>query len=259
MKVLRIVSYGFSFCLFILTQTAGAGLVAHYAFDGNANDSSGNGLHGTVNGATLATDRFGQSNSAYSFNGNGNHILVSDSPLFAFGQNPYSISFWFNLNDTSTYQPFIGQWGDGHNERSFLAHYNYDNNGHIRLHEEDGVNFNYSDLPHVISSGEWHQMSIVRELTGNTKIYLDALYIGSVANRFTIQDAVSPLFIGKDPNVSQSYSGLLDDIRIYDSALSENEIGDSYNGTNISEPGNYALMLLGLLSLGVFRRDRRSH
>jgi seryl-tRNA synthetase len=43
------------------------GLVAYYPFSGNAGDSSGNGNHGTVNGATLATDRFGKVNSAYSF------------------------------------------------------------------------------------------------------------------------------------------------------------------------------------------------
>ena len=43
------------------------GLVAFYPFCGNANDESGNGNNGTVNGATLTTDRFGNLNSAYSF------------------------------------------------------------------------------------------------------------------------------------------------------------------------------------------------
>ena len=38
------------------------GLVAWYPFDGNASDMSGNGNHGTVNGATLGTDRHGQAN-----------------------------------------------------------------------------------------------------------------------------------------------------------------------------------------------------
>ena len=45
------------------------GLVAYYPFNGNANDASGNGRHGTVVGATLTADRFGQANSAYSFRG----------------------------------------------------------------------------------------------------------------------------------------------------------------------------------------------
>ena len=44
------------------------GLVAYYPFNGNANDESGNGYNGTVYGATLTYDRFGNPNSAYSFN-----------------------------------------------------------------------------------------------------------------------------------------------------------------------------------------------
>jgi len=45
------------------------GLVAYYPFNGNANDESGNGNNGTVYGATLTTDRFGNTNKAYSFDG----------------------------------------------------------------------------------------------------------------------------------------------------------------------------------------------
>jgi len=46
-----------------------SGLVAHYPFNGNANDESGNANHGTVNGATHTTDRFGNANKAYCFDG----------------------------------------------------------------------------------------------------------------------------------------------------------------------------------------------
>ena len=45
------------------------GLVGWWPFNGNANDESGNGNNGTVNGAILATDRFGNANSAFGFNG----------------------------------------------------------------------------------------------------------------------------------------------------------------------------------------------
>ena len=45
------------------------GLVGYWPFNGNANDESGNGNNGTVNGATLTSDRFGNANGAYSFNG----------------------------------------------------------------------------------------------------------------------------------------------------------------------------------------------
>ncbi|MBL0146272.1 MAG: hypothetical protein IPP48_11375 [Chitinophagaceae bacterium] len=46
-----------------------AGLISYHPFSGNANDISGNNIHGTVTGATLTTDRNGAPNSAYYFNG----------------------------------------------------------------------------------------------------------------------------------------------------------------------------------------------
>ena len=51
------------------------GLVGWWKFDGDATDSSGNGNDGTVNGATLTTDRHGQANSAYSFDGVDDYIV----------------------------------------------------------------------------------------------------------------------------------------------------------------------------------------
>jgi hypothetical protein len=60
------------------------GLVAWYPFDGNASDMSGNGNHGTVNGATLSTDRHGQTGKAFSFDGMDDYIVVSDSNKFDF-------------------------------------------------------------------------------------------------------------------------------------------------------------------------------
>ena len=59
------------FALLFIINNSRADLVRHYPFDGNANNAIGNGYNGTVNGATLTTDRFGNANSAYQFNGNG--------------------------------------------------------------------------------------------------------------------------------------------------------------------------------------------
>ena len=61
------------------------GVVAYYPFNNNANDESGNGNHGTVQGATLAEDRFGNTNSAYYFGGDNDKITASDAAVFQFG------------------------------------------------------------------------------------------------------------------------------------------------------------------------------
>ena len=70
------------------------GLVAYYPFNGNANDASGNGNNGVVNGATLTSDRNGNVENAYNFDGS-NFISVSDNDLLDL-TNDFTISSWFN-------------------------------------------------------------------------------------------------------------------------------------------------------------------
>ncbi len=74
----------FSTCIFaqVPAYVPTNGLVGWWPFTGNANDISGNGNNGTVNGATLISDRFSNANSAYSFDGVSNFIqLPNDSSI----------------------------------------------------------------------------------------------------------------------------------------------------------------------------------
>ena len=70
------------------------GLVGWWPFNGNANDESGNGNNGTVNGATLTTDRFGAADKAYSFDGVNDLIRVAHQTSLNL-TGDYSISVWF--------------------------------------------------------------------------------------------------------------------------------------------------------------------
>ena len=112
------------FVLFGLFITANAqvpgyvpqnGLVGWWPFNGNANDESGNGNDGTVNGPTLTTDRFGNANSAYDFDGVDDYIRIPDAPEFDFGINDFTISVWVNKPDTTHTCPscnttVLGKW-----------------------------------------------------------------------------------------------------------------------------------------------------
>jgi hypothetical protein len=83
-------------CFILLNINAKAQtLVAYYPFNGNANDASGNKNNGTVNGAVFAKDRFGNLNSAYSFNGTSNFIQIPNSSSLQLGSS-YTISAWVN-------------------------------------------------------------------------------------------------------------------------------------------------------------------
>ncbi len=69
------------------------GLVAYYPFRGHARDLGPNGLHGTVHGATLATDRAGRAGMAYSFNGSSDYIDLGNSALLR-PTNHLTLSMW---------------------------------------------------------------------------------------------------------------------------------------------------------------------
>jgi hypothetical protein len=71
------------------------GLVGWWPFNGNANDESGNGNNGTVNGATLTTDRNGNANAAYSFDGV-NDYIQSINPLGNLTSD-FTISLYTNI------------------------------------------------------------------------------------------------------------------------------------------------------------------
>jgi len=74
----------------VFAQIPTNGLIAYYAFSGNANDQSGNSNNGTVTNATLTSDRFGNANSAYSFNGS-SVITVNNSATLKSISSNYSI------------------------------------------------------------------------------------------------------------------------------------------------------------------------
>ena len=74
------------------------GLVAYYDFDGDANDNSGNSNDGTVTNATLTSDRHGNSNKAYSFDGNNSYVEIPWSGT-AIIKGDITMSVWLNIKD----------------------------------------------------------------------------------------------------------------------------------------------------------------
>jgi hypothetical protein len=75
------------------------GLVGYWPFNGNANDLSVNANNGTVNGATLTTDRNGNANSAYSFNGSSGISIPHSTSLNIASSSTFS--FWLKYNSLS--------------------------------------------------------------------------------------------------------------------------------------------------------------
>ena len=97
----------------VVSATAGdlsvPDLLAVYPFNGNADDESGNGNHGTVNGATLADDSFGNAQAAYAFPGGSSHIDCGDPADDSFDlTGDATLMGWMRFDEAfadSRYQP----------------------------------------------------------------------------------------------------------------------------------------------------------
>jgi hypothetical protein len=212
------------------------GLIAYYPFSGNANDESGNGNNGTVYGATLTSDRFGNENKAFSFNGaaygsnSNSYILVSNSSSLQVG-SALSISIWVKYNLLQNNLNTVLQKGAGGGCQNVGYYVAFDNNnGSIPFNKSLGYGQNscasIGDTSNL--DNKWHNISFVYAPPSGNAIYLDGKKVGNwmVCNSCTILNSNNPLIIGGCQYSSGGYSwnGLLDDIRIYNRALSQDEI-----------------------------------
>jgi outer membrane protein assembly factor BamB len=188
------------------------GLVAHYPFNGNANDESGNGNNGTVNGATLGVDRHGAAGKAYDFDGDSN--IVVDGTI-GINHRLNSISCWIYLDNLSTPQyPFDLGDSDAHNN-NWLE---------IRTSGQVRSGFPVLDTGNV-ASGQW--VMLTRTHNGSRfSIYVDGVLAGSNDSDGDIPRKIT---IGSGSNGTDKFFGRIDEVRVYDRALSAAEVTALYN------------------------------
>jgi hypothetical protein len=131
--------------------------VAWYPFNGNANDESGNGNHGTVNGATLTTDRNGNSNSAYSFDGISNSILVPDASSNDVSTS-YTLSVWFNPNlvYSNPISHILGKWGN----LDAAYHLRALSSGKIDFYISNGSQSSFIESTNTVSNNQWTYITV---------------------------------------------------------------------------------------------------
>ncbi len=212
------------------------GLIVHYSFDGNANDRSGNNNHGTVNGAQLTIDRFGNENSAYSFNGINNFISASSDILPTAER---TTTLWFKTNTVSK-SPVLFSYGGGNCGSSWFIGFTVEsNNNNYYLSSHCDINTLIS--PDSLDSIDTWLHLVISTDTSGTKIYINGVKIASNNNFITNTDvtgknlsigvATSPSGFAPYTDINVGYfDGSIDDVRVYDRALSESEIQELYQG-----------------------------
>ncbi|NCA76842.1 MAG: hypothetical protein EOM90_10940, partial [Alphaproteobacteria bacterium] len=214
------------------------GLVACYPFNGDANDETSNGNNGTVVGASLTSDRFGNANSAYYFNGIDNYIVMEADSLPTAER---TVSLWFNAISVENH-PVTLAYGGYSCGQSWFEGINHGGPKYVLESHCEGnlIEATYTDEP----IGQWYHWVITTDSAGS-KIYIngsvvatDNIFVNDTyvsGKDLAIGVCVAPWGIAPytDPNVGY-FNGKIDDIRIYDRALTASEVFILYNSVDSS-------------------------
>ena len=192
------------------------GLVGWWPFNGNANDESGNGNNGTVNGATLSNDRNGIANSAYYFSSAGCATRI-DFANFNYGGavNSLSMSFWMNRVNDGCISPRLFEFGNGNGWGVSWI------NGQTSM---DWVNNNN------LQDNIWYHVIYVIQ-PGTISSYINGVF-DSQSSINSPNFGLNVCFGRMNHPSYDAFNGNLDDIGIWNRALTQQEITDLYNGTS---------------------------
>ncbi len=216
-------------------NTSSNNLVAYYPFNGNADDAIGTN-NGTVNGATLATDRFGNANSAYSFDGVDDVVIVPNNTALNFSGD-FTISLWSKspvsqANTDLVDKGMLEKWDDLNVNIGypFGIRYNYLTNSAVFV-RYDGTTVKRVEGNTAINDNQWHY--ITATLSGAMlSFYIDGVLQNSLTD-FTdltnITNSKNLHFGNRQPGGSNQYTGVLDEVKIHNTALTAAQILNEYN------------------------------
>jgi hypothetical protein len=198
------------------------GLVAYYPFNGNANDESGYGNHGTVYGAALSPDRFDNPNRCYRFDGSNDYITAGTVNYTL----PVSVSLWFKSTVVNLGWHSIFAWNQNFYPQNGIQFYAAAN-GLISVRIGFGSDRNTQSR--IDGDGAWHHMVAHRGLDDTLRIYVDG-FLETTSLSTAIIGTNHIQYFGRSYQPNQFFNGWIDDIRVYNRVLSETEIRELYTG-----------------------------
>ena len=213
------------------------GLVGHWMFDDDngdtqANDSSGNGNHGTIKGPTFIA---GKNGGALSFDGVDDYVDLGRLNVNGTG---LTIAAWINADS------FVGFDQDGRIVSKATGIQQQDHFwmlSTIRQGSETVLRFRLKTGGITdtliagsgnLSVGQWHHVAATYD-GALMRLYLDGVEVGSLAKTGTVDvNAAAPAWIGRNPGNYGPFDGRIDDARLYDHGLSQHEIQYLIGGIN---------------------------
>ncbi|MBI5646147.1 MAG: T9SS type A sorting domain-containing protein [Ignavibacteriae bacterium] len=219
-----------------LAQIPTNGLVAYYPFNGNAADESGYGNHGTIHGATPSTDRFGNPNKAYLFNGTSNYIecglMTNINSQFT---NEITVSAWVFFENVSGNQFVAGKWGTG--GKSAVSYYIGKDAANRVIFNVDWDAATEAKAVYPFVTGRWYHLLGKANASG-VYVYVDGSQVAASPSGISYVNVGSqPFRIGYETSAASSYfNGKIDDVRLYSRSLIQSEILALANETASTVP-----------------------
>lgn len=206
-------------------QIPSNGLVAHYPFDGNTNDVSGNGYHLTVNGSVS----YDNSNTSVSIDA-GNYLVNPNTAIMPTGS--YTIAYWVKVPVLTATYPTILELNEG----IYCRYFKSSSNAQLGGYFSSTQNYNH-DFALLKPKSEWNHFVItVDVVSGTSYTFLNGVHIGTKVSINYNSSIVknTGLIIGGGTNSgainAQKYlAGQVDDVLIYNRALSSSEVGTIYS------------------------------
>ena len=206
----------------VLVKKTGAGITeafAYYPLDGNVLDHSGNGHHATLNGPQLTADSRDEPNKAYKFSSGSDIIFVPNETALNF-QDQITVSFWIKL-DAITQESFIlshGSW-----EERWKISVTPDKK--LRWTVKTSLGTKDLDTSIPLALNQYYHFALV--YSGySSELYRDGLLDSFLPHTGPIAITSKALTFGRKDVSTTNYSlhGSLDEVRIYDEALTPDEI-----------------------------------
>ncbi|MCP4257865.1 MAG: LamG domain-containing protein [Planctomycetes bacterium] len=235
----RKLTYLVSFVLvLVMVSSVSAGLVAHWQFDEGSGttavDSSGNGHDGTLQGdPQWVAGMIGS--GALSFDGSDGLVDVGHDESLSM-TDELTITVWVNVNDLSTYYFLVCKQASGTAGDNYPGNYEFRteaNTGALQFgHQEaEGEQYTFYTSETSITAEQWYHVAVSFTKEEFVEFYIDGVPAGSseqLINFGVLND--EPVRIGGRKDGYSFFNGILDDIRLYDRALSAVQIQKLYNG-----------------------------
>ena len=223
-------------------------LVGWWPFNGNPNDQSANGFNGTVTGATLTNDRYGNPDKAYLFSSSANNISIQNNSFLCLSNTDFTINSWIKLDafpllgssseQYNQYYTILGKRQSGYSESNYSIGISTPSapNGAGNLVFTQGPAGAGSEVysNSAINAGVWNNISIVYTQSNQTiKLFVNNNLVIQQTGVTIPGENSANLWFGNDVSSKANYfPGIIDDIGIWNRALTQQELNSIYNSNN---------------------------